>query len=256
MEPNRPKTPLTRGRLAAVVLTTLLAIAMPGCNSIRSTLLTRDESNVGWERHGHLDGIPITLKVPTHIKLYVYDKHYLELVNMPDNSKQIVPAELDVPIRDFAQEFLYSEKIFTVDFKRPAAGTTNLRLEMSDEQYFNKIQHDVTDETIAKVNELVKKFTPTNRSIFGNPVSAEAEAAPKVKEIKSLVAVGLFDVDAPDLELQMMNFLNCHINQAHDAWVAPPTVSHISRVPISGNPQVPYPSVPFCPDCLGGPPQP
>ncbi|MGC3967426.1 MAG: hypothetical protein QM775_08675 [Pirellulales bacterium] len=256
MEPRRLSTLRTAGRSAALALAMIVAVGTSGCTSIRSTFLTRDAANAGWERHCHLDGIPITLKVPTHIKLYVFDKHYLELVTMPDNSKQIVPIELDVPVRDFAQEFLFTEKIFTVDFKRPAAGSANLRLEMTDEQYFNKIQHDVTDDTIAKVNDLMKKFTPAGRSIFGMAASAEAGAAPKVKEVKSLVAVGLFDVDAPDLEQQLMNFLNCHINKSHDAWVVPHSVNHIHRVPVSGNLNVPYPGVPFCPECPIGPPPP
>src|SRR5262245_49862691 len=131
---------MTKHAMAALTFG-LLFVA--GCASIESTMIERDECNSEWEKDRHIKGIPITLKVPTHLKLYVFDKHYLELVNVGGET-DVLPVELDVPVRDFGHEFLYTSKIFTVDFKRPMAGTSNLRLDMSQDQYFAKIQHDVT----------------------------------------------------------------------------------------------------------------
>ncbi len=230
------------------MLAVLLGLA--GCTSIDSTMIERDELNTHWHKHRHLHGIPITLKVPTHVKVYVFEKHYLELVNVGGNY-EVQPVDLDVPIRDFSHEFLYTEKIFTVDFKRPAAGSYNLRLDMTEDQYFAKIQHDVTDETIAKVTELLGKVLPDG-GLFAAPVSGPDKPDPK--EIRSVVAVGVFEIDAPDFEHQIAAFLNCHINKAHDAWVVPPGVQQVRRLGIleSSNTQIPYPPQPLCPNgnCL------
>ncbi len=56
----------------------------------------------------------------------------------------------------------------------------------------------------------------------------------QLEEISSVVAVGMFEIDAPDFEQQVSTFLNCHLNQAHDAWVVPPTVDSIRRVSRAG----------------------
>ena len=84
-----------------------------GCASVESTMVTRDETNQYWERHNCLNGIPITIKVPTHLKLYVFHKHYLQPVNLDPKTKRAdTYSELDVGVvvRDFAQEFMYTER--------------------------------------------------------------------------------------------------------------------------------------------------
>src|SRR5262245_6108818 len=92
-----------------------LACSSIGCASIESTMVTRDETNQYWERHNCLNGIPITVKVPTHLKLYVFHKHYLEFTQQGKDFVY-VPVNMGVVVRDFAQEFMYTDKIFVVDF--------------------------------------------------------------------------------------------------------------------------------------------
>ena len=121
-----------------------------GCSSMSSTMLTRDESNQFWSRKGALKGVPITLKVPTHVQLTMFERHFL----FKNSEGQNVRLALPFVVRDFSQEFIYSEKIFTVDFKRPAAGLYNLNLDLSPDQYISELQHDVTDETIREVTAL------------------------------------------------------------------------------------------------------
>jgi hypothetical protein len=230
----------------------LLAVCA-SCTSIESTMVTRDETNQFWERHNCLNGIPITLKVPTHLKVYVFHKHYLEATEDPVKKKTVVsPVGLDIVVRDFAHEFMYTEKIFVVDFKRPAAGSSNLRINMTEEQYIDEIQHDITDETITAVTALLGSFTGAD----GFKPKAASAIAPSLKELRSLVAVGIFEIDAPDFELKLEYFIDCHVNKSHDAWVVPPQVADINRVGIhpADNTVVPYPPVPLCP-CPGECPQ-
>lgn len=105
-------------------------------------MLTRDESNSFWTRKGNLKGVPITLKVPTHVNLTIFERHFL----FEDGNGYHKRIKLPFVVRDFAQEFVYSEKIFTVDFKRPAAGLYNLNLDLTSDQYIDELQHDITDD--------------------------------------------------------------------------------------------------------------
>jgi hypothetical protein len=126
-------------------------------------------------------------------------------------------------VRDFSQEFIYGEKIFTVDFKRPAAGMYNLQLLMTEDQYISKLQHDITDTTIQEVTNLVTRFFPSG--LGADPAAnggGDKDGGPIFREIQSVVAVDIFEIDAPDFEQQMTAFANHHLNQAHDAWVSPP----------------------------------
>lgn len=224
----------------SVTLLVVGCCGFAGCTSITSRLLERDAMNSKWAKPTHLKGIPITLKVPTHVKLYVFDVHFIAARTVAGQT-EVVPVELDVPIRDFSSDFIYTEKIFTVDFKRPAGGSSNLRLDMSDDQYIQKLQHDITDTTIANVTGQLKELLPTGGlSAFKKrpkAVTASLAAKPAPSPIKTLVAVGVFEVDAPDFEVRMRDFLNCHINNSHDAWVTPSGVDgkrEIKRVPVTG----------------------
>jgi hypothetical protein len=195
-----------------------------------STMVTRDESNQTWTRHRCLQGVPITLKVPTHVKVYVIEHHYLQLVPCADGVDRTRRLTLPYVVRDFAQEFIYTEKIFTVDFRRPVAGTYNLHLDMTEDQYIEKVQHDVTDQTIAEVGNLIKAAAPGG--LLPSPRGATDSPDDFLYEVTSVVAVGIFEIDAPDFEQQLSGFLNCHLNQAHDAWVVPPPVTAIRRAPL------------------------
>ena len=217
-----------------------LLVSLVGCASIGSTLLSRDESNSWWTRYRCLRGVPITLKVPTHVKIYIYEKHILQTVNV-GGVRKTQRVKLPFPIRDFAQEFIFDEKIFTVDFKRPAAGAYNLDINMTQDQYIQSVKHDVTDDTIARVGDLIDKIAP-DLFKFPSPSGDDTDINPVAKfgnvelpEIKSVVAVGIFEIDAPDFEHQLTEFINCHLNKAHDAWVVPPNLDSIHRRGIEGS---------------------
>lgn len=198
---------------------------------MKSTMLTRDESNQCWDKVDHLPGIPITLKVPTHVKVYVYDRYYLQTVER-GGIKVIERLKLPYPVRDFSQEFIYTEKIFTVDFKRPAAGAFNLHLQMTDDQYIQKVEHDVTDQTITAVGKLLQQLGTKN--LLGRTASlTENDPLSQLPQVNSIAAVGVFEIDAPDFEQQLSEFINTHLNQAHDAFVVPPYVDTIGRVTLN-----------------------
>jgi len=173
-----------------------------------------------------LPGVPITLSVPTHLKVAIKSKHYLTQVTA-GNVSSVERVELDVPVHAVEHDFINTEKIFTVDFKRPAAGTMDLTVDFKDDsQYFKQIKDKVTDETIKDVTGLLGALAP--QGLLGVPASGEGGLG--LQEIESVLAVEIFEIDAPDFELKVAEFLKCHLNRSHDAWVAPPGVNRIPRV--------------------------
>jgi hypothetical protein len=195
-----------RIRFGVAVLVSVLGI---GCSSSRSTMLTRNECNTGWNKINHLHGTPITLKVPTHLRMYVYDKYYMEKVSVAGVSRW---QRADIPtLHDFGSEILYTDKIFTTDFIRPAAGTFNLDVDYTQDQYVKRVQQDITDETLKDITNLLStlpgKFFP-----LPSAVKASGQDATDWKEIKSVVAANVFEIDDPNFESNISDFVQTHLN--------------------------------------------
>jgi hypothetical protein len=189
-------------------LSLFVSVTIVGCSSSRSTMLTRNECNTGWNKIGHLHGTPITLRVPTHVRIYVYEKYCMEKVTVAGVSRW---QRADLPLLyDFGSEVLYTDKIFTTDFIRPAAGTFNLDVNYSD-QYVQRVQQDITDETLKDVTALLAtlpgKFLPL-------PGGTKASDDPGVdwKEIKSVVAANVFEIDDPNFETNVASFVQEHLH--------------------------------------------
>ena len=112
----------------------------------------------------------------------------------------------------------YTDKIFLVDFKRPAAGILDLKdAQMDDEQYFAKVQADVTERTIEDVSGALETITSPISSLKAKQSNSAtpSSAANSISEInesvnfqKSVVAMCRFDISEPGWEEQMMCFIN------------------------------------------------
>ncbi len=180
-----------------------------GCSSSRSTMLSRNECNTGWNKIGHLHGTPITLKVPTHLRIYIYEKYYMEKVNVAGVSRW---QRADIPtLSDFGSEVLYTDKIFTTDFIRPAAGAFNLDVNYTPDQYVQRVQQDITDETLKDVTALLATL-PGKFFALPSAVKVSGQDAPDWKEIKSVVAANVFEIDDPNFEANISEFVHTHLN--------------------------------------------
>ncbi len=123
------------------------------------------------------------------------------------------PAQLNVKTT-----LEYTDKVFLVDFRRPAGGILDLKeASMDDEQYFANIQAEVTERTMADVNTAIDTIqgalTPAAPAVpnKATPTSANTpagEAAPEVDFQESVVATQSFDISEPDWEARMMAFVN------------------------------------------------
>jgi hypothetical protein len=183
-----------------------LLIAQVGCQSAVSTHVAADSYEGGWKTKS-LRGIPVTVKVPTHLELRVIERrYYTEGSSEPFHVARIVEHE----IRE-------KDRVFTVDSVRPAAGTATYSASLENSknpQFFSKFDTKIEDSTVKSISALVpklpdvlaniKKATQVSRTI--------AEAPDTAIKLDSLVAVKLFDVNAPDLAQCVQAFLDQHVN--------------------------------------------
>ncbi len=124
-------------------------------------------------------------------------------------------------------ELEYTAKIFLVDFRRPAAGILNLNeASMDDEQYFSKIQADVTERTLEDVGKALDtlKGTVTPPKL---PAAAttNADTPPgagngDVNFQRSIVASKRFDISEPDWEARMNSFIDAKLNSQNGSFAS------------------------------------
>jgi hypothetical protein len=123
-------------------------------------------------------------------------------------------------------ELDYTDKIFLVDFRRPAAGILNLNeASMDDQQYFSKIQADVTERTLEDVGKALDTLKGTVAPPAATPKAAttgadtpSGEANGSVNFQKSIVASKRFDISEPDWEARMNAFINSKLNSQNGSF--------------------------------------
>lgn len=191
-----------------------LLIAIAGCTSVSSTLLNRDEMDCF---HGNsngkpslltgetksLKGVPITLRLPTHLDVVVKESVFIR------NVEGKAPIRLHSPHRHLFVEttLIETEKVFTVDPKRPAAGTLTYNMTFGDDknsQYFKSIASNIQDDTIKEVTNSLNTILPM---LKGQATGAEDHTSPTIAFENRTIAWKRFDLDAVDLETQVRDFV-------------------------------------------------
>ncbi len=213
-------------RRIAALLVFSAALASSACTSIRSKLYDTDNYCGGDRQKKCLTGIPITLDVPTHVKITITESQYVRAKTdkdgnvVLDKNGNVAGYELSNlhNTRQMSYELVTMKELYTVDFKRPAAGINDLKLTFGDKsQYFTQIQQDVTDVTIDKIAGLIQAIiasTPTLANL-GKVKLTGADQGPtalNLIEVPRVVACEFFDVHQPNLEQRIQAFLEQNIN--------------------------------------------
>ncbi len=123
-------------------------------------------------------------------------------------------------------EIQYTDKVFLVDFKRPAGGVLDVTsVKMDDEQYFADVQAKVTERTVEDISSVLAKFTPkASKALEAKPTSAdtpESEANSEVHFQKSVVAMKRFDISQQGWEQVMMHFVNGKLQGTDEVALRP-----------------------------------
>lgn len=241
-------------------------VCMSSCTSAVSTHVTPDPVRGGWATN-NLRGIPITVKVPTHLELRVTERRYIDSngkyvritprnqetstppapgANPPNGSTnsnsnasagvQTQTSITDNPIlstRSIEVTVREKDEVFTVDAVRPASGTLAYQAEFRG-QYFKTFNSKVEDKTLESITNAIKNITgeveKTSKALSaGSIVDSSGKEIPFVDH---LVAVKLFDVYDPMLAQSVREFLHTYVNGCNPpcpATMPCPPVTPIQR---------------------------
>ncbi|QDV19325.1 hypothetical protein Pan153_39900 [Gimesia panareensis] len=212
------------------VLLLLLFCSTSSCTSFHTTALGRlDTDSLFVDCLGHKGkgkGIPVKMKVPSHVTVTVYEQQVLIRGKEGVKLQSFSPPQFEVETG-----LAYTDKVFLVDFVRPAGGTLNLintdntknGIEFDDEQYFKGIQAEVQERTMQQVVtalETVGGFKLNENKTAGaagSTVSAQLVAPetelPNVHFEKSIVAYQRFDLARPHWEDEMNCFVRKYLGE-------------------------------------------
>jgi len=222
-------------RLATCLsLGVFLIVVFPGCTSFRTTVLQRfaNDSVAPQATNARLRGIPVKLKVPSHLLVTICEEQVIlaDLDGDGDGDGDGDDEEMQYALVSFSPaqlrvetELQYTDKIFLVDFRRPGGGVLNLKgAEMDEEQYFADLSAEITERTMEDISqalgtlgEAAARYRPgsTNRAI---PVSADTpigEANNAINFQASIVAMKRFDINECGWEQRMQRFIDIHLNR-------------------------------------------
>lgn len=219
-----------------------------GCQSFSSTMLNRlgDNAFVG-NSNGTADGnsaarpfrgIPVTLRVPSHLDVYIEELCYMK--DDGDDKAALSGSLTGTRILNVRTEVVSTKKVFTVEYKRPASGTLNLETNFSDEQYFRNISRALQDTTIVDSANLMNTTfggtsdparssgrlpalvpptvpgagpqTEQPAAVPSGPTAAQATVLTNHVRDTRIVAFQRFDINDPDYEFQVDRFVSRHLN--------------------------------------------
>ena len=205
----------------------LSLVAITGCCSFRTTAVDRTENDcLIVNPECPMRGIPVSLRVPTHLELSVIETTYWEKLNIPGKKPTLVPLSTCRPTRSVNHVIKETEKIFLVDPVRPAAGMSSYGFtfqsnsddakkasETAGKGYLHNVQYKIEDKTIEKSAEL---FSNAVGLITALQTAANQGVANESNLITTerAVAYARFDVNSPSFEVDVASFLDCHINNA------------------------------------------
>lgn len=201
-------------KLSLAVLTCAATIGFTGCKSMTSTALNRRSNDMLVQDTHSSNGVPIRVKVPSHLQVHITETYVLQ---QDKDTQKWEAVSMPQPLLDVHTGLRYTEKIFTVDFKRPAAGTSKYEAEFSDEQYFTKIKHELEDKTIKETSEAIGGLIGAIAKAGGR--SSLATPSADIKNIltgERSVAWAEFDINEPCFEQNVQAFVHEHLNCCHN----------------------------------------
>jgi hypothetical protein len=207
-------------RLAALVAAGAI-LTLSGCSSIKSTIY--DPDNCCGDNKRRLHGIPVTMDVPTHVKVTIVEKRYYRLPADAEGRAPLLPTTIP-PTRHLEYDVVAVKELFTVDFKRPAAGTMDLQVAYDEKtsggQYFSGITYNVEDLTIDKVSGLIQAIISSTPTLAGLGLPTAARDATLV-EVPRVIAVEFFNARQPGLQARIQEFLERYVNACTEPCLGP-----------------------------------
>lgn len=208
------------------------AFCYPGCTSFKSTMFHRGEDNCDWYKGPVLKGVPTTFRTVTHARIDIVESRFLTGKTAVDASKNIgidgaAPTlhwlDGGKPARTVKITLIETEKIITVDPKRPLSGAVEgMKMGFTGQQ-LNQLDYKVNDTTIQDITTVVKSFfpkgiiqVPGTQSTSVSDAGMTTEGIDKaLLKVDSVVASTILEIEDPDFEANLRYFLNHNLNDCH-----------------------------------------
>ncbi len=213
------------------ILILVIACILSGCSAVRTEMWTRDEydglhpdSKCHPLAKKHLNGIPVMLKVPSHLEVRITERIYAR--HEPDKQcLQVVDFER--PHFSATYELKYTEKMFIVDPQRTAAGEGRYGFAFAGNSdpirngnnqppeghgYLASGKYTADDETIVRSSELLSTLVGLSSRAKDTD---DEDLASKMELVTTdrLVAFRRFDLSSPLVDAEVAAFLAMHLNQ-------------------------------------------
>lgn len=218
----------------ALVLT---LIAIPGCCSIRTTAIDRKENDcIVVNPECPMHGIPVSLRIPTHLELKVVETTYWEKQDIPGEKPTLVPLSTCRATRTVEHNVCYTEKIFLVDPVRPGAGTSSYGFEFMSggdkkndgKGYLKKVDYKIDDQTIKESANLLSSALGFLSAFQTGSNDPQANTGNLISTDRT-IAYGQFDINSASFEDEVSAFLDCNVNRAGNSCVKCPEICKPAR---------------------------
>lgn len=228
-----------------IPLIMLLITVAAGCSSIKTTAYDRlEDDTLIANPDKHLKGIPVSLRVPSHIELTVREKTFWTV-----EDTEMIPLKNCRATRTIDHDVKYTEKVFLVDPVRPAGGPLSTDANNVSNYYGFSFQHDdldtadreagkekeyqesgrgylaglnykSNDQTIKRSAELlvsslsmIKAFSPPAVKVSAIGGGNNPDLDLEIIETTRVIAFSRFDLNSEHFEDDVMNFLDTYVNK-------------------------------------------
>ncbi len=215
--------------MRALVLMFLLVPTLSGCVAMKSQMWSRaEDDNLYPDSEKPIRGLPVMLKVPSHIEVVIRETLYAthEVGATPEKS-QVKVIKLARPDLEVDAQLKYTEKMFVVDPVRVASGTGSYGFGFSAPDkttpilnangasnsghgYLHTLDYKADDKTITTSATLLQSILSFNTPEAANKKSFVENFG--VIEIKRVVAFHRFDLGSPTVDEEIHAFLQEHMN--------------------------------------------
>ena len=206
-----------------------------GCNTFSTTAIDRLENDTLVVNPCEpMKGIPVSLRVPTHLELNVIETTYWEKVDVSGEKPRLAPLRTCRPTRTVEHTVCYTEKVFLVDPVRPCSGTQNYGFSFTSNDegkkesdagkgYLSSVSYKVDDTTIKEsanllANSLGLLQAFSTSASDANPITGSLIATDRT------VAFVRLDINSPTFEQDVSEFLESKVNQTPLTGGSCPTV--------------------------------
>lgn len=213
----------------------LLWLSATGCSSLHTTFFRRhDDDTLCKENDVPIHGVPVMVKVPTHLELRVDET--IHLIKEPGKTTVQVIGPAGTTLRSVDANLRVTEKMFVLDPKRPMSGTANYGFAFQSKPdgnsnaakdlargaaghgYLQGLKYKVDDQTLANVSTFLANIAPLLATPVARSEDAPADPLKGVYTTRRTIAFGLFDLASPSFEDEVNAFLEEHVNRCSPCY--------------------------------------